>query len=62
MTDLVVDFERGEVRYTIIDPPDEWGGAGRLERVPLADLALPRDIGQYATLNVSRERLSGETE
>jgi sporulation protein YlmC with PRC-barrel domain len=61
MSDLVMDFERGEVRYALIDLPDEWGG-GRLERVALDELALPRDIGQYVTLNVRRERLSGATD
>lgn len=56
MVDLVVDWAGGRIEQALIELPDEWAIRRRIA-LPLEAFSLPRDIGQYATLHVRRERL-----
>jgi len=60
MVDLLLDLDGARVADALIDLRDEWEARPVLRRVPLRDLSLPREVGQYATLGVTRERLTGE--
>jgi sporulation protein YlmC with PRC-barrel domain len=62
MVDLLLDLDRARVAGALIDLRDEWEARPVLRRVSLEQLSLPREIGQYATLNVTRERLAGEAQ
>jgi len=62
MADLLLDMQHARVAGVLIDLRDEWEPRPVLRRVTLQELALPREIGQYATLGVTRERLAGETQ
>jgi sporulation protein YlmC with PRC-barrel domain len=56
MVDLVADLAAGRIVQAVIRLPAEWA-ADRVP-LPLDSLTLPREIGQYATLDVTRERLA----
>ena len=58
MVDLRLDAEGWRVQSALIDLRDEWEPQAVIRTVALEQLSLPRDVGQYATLNVTRERLS----
>lgn len=56
MRDLVLDLEAERVDFALIDLRDEWEPRPVLRRVSLEQLSLPREVGQYPTLTVTRER------
>ena len=56
MVDLVADLDAARIVQAVIRLPDEWA-ADRIS-LPLDALTLPREVGQYATLDVTRERLA----
>ena len=56
MVDLVADLDAARIVQAVIRLPDEWA-ADRIA-VSLDALTLPRELGQYATLDVTRERLA----
>jgi len=60
MVDLLLDLEHVRVDGALVDLRDEWEARPALRSVPLQELSLPREVGQYATLSVTRERLSAE--
>lgn len=56
MVDLLLDPGRARVAAALIDLRDEWEPRPVLRRVSLEQLSLPREVGQYPTLTVTRER------
>jgi sporulation protein YlmC with PRC-barrel domain len=56
MVDLLADLSAARIVQAVIRLPDEWD-ADRIA-LPLESLNLPREVGQYATLDVTRERLA----
>jgi len=57
IVELVADLREARVEAAVIDLRDDWKPGERLVTVAFEHFALPRDLGQYAVLDIDRERL-----
>lgn len=55
--DLLVDLVTGRVHYALVDRRDDWKPGRDLVAVPIENFSLPRDMGRFAVLNVTRENM-----
>lgn len=57
IADLALDLSAGRVHHALINLRDDWQPGRRLVAVPIEDFSLPRDMGRYAILNVTRDHI-----
>jgi sporulation protein YlmC with PRC-barrel domain len=59
IVDLLVDLAERRVAHALVDVRDDWRSGEKLVTVPIEQFSLPRDMGEFATLNIVREKLDG---